>query len=117
MKTNERVFRHWRSRYLVAGNGVDARPKRPGITSANQRAAAALFLEWFRIALRHGWLGSHRRRNLAGPVRISSRGVENKFLLHRHRDGLDLPYGPAAIRAGVALTTFPLGPPGGGSPP
>lgn len=116
-KNYERTFRHWRSRYLVAGNGVDARPKRPGLAWANLRASAALLLEWFRIALRHGWIGSHRHRNRQSPRRISSHNRERNLLSFRHREGLDLPYGPAAVRAGVALTTFPLGPPGVSPPP
>jgi hypothetical protein len=115
-KNYERTFRHWRSRYLVAGNGVDARPKRPGIAWANLRASAALLLEWFRISLRHGWLGSHRRRNLQGPTRFSSRGRERRLADSRHRSGLDLPYGPAAVRAGVALTAATPGDLSGSSP-
>jgi hypothetical protein len=110
-KNYERIFRHWRSRYLVAGNGVDARPKRPGIAWANLRASAALLLEWFRIALRHGWLGSHRHRNHADPIRLKPGQRLKRVLGSRHRNGLDLPYGPAAVRAGVGLPAA-LGPPG-----
>jgi hypothetical protein len=113
-KNYERVFRHWRARYRVAGNGVDSRPKRPGIAWANLRAAAALFLEWFRLSLRHGWTGSHRRRNTAGPIRLKGTERLRRTLASRRKDGLDLPYGPAAVRLGLAATRTPrvrAGPP------
>ena len=60
----ERIFRHWRDRYGVAGKNADTRLKRPGLPFQQLRASAALVIEWFRICKRYGWLGSARRRDL-----------------------------------------------------
>lgn len=67
----ERNWHHWRARYTVAGASIDSRPKRPGLAWQELRASVALFLEWFRLSLRHGWLGSHRRRNREQPMPIN----------------------------------------------
>ncbi len=109
-KNPERVFRHWRDRYSVNGNSVDGRPKRPGIAWQNLRASAALLLEWFRLSLRHGWIGSHRRRNQSLPFPLRGNRRPGSTLSARLRHGLDLPYGQAAIQAGLAAA-------GGGGPP
>jgi hypothetical protein len=109
-KSLEHVFRHWRDRYQVAGNSPDTRPRRPGIAWQELRASAALLVEWLYLSLRHGWLGSHRHRN-TNPVRtLSGRRRLANVLGARRRHGLDLPYGPAAVAAGLALPT------GGGGP-
>lgn len=103
-KNKEGLFHHWRRRYGVAGNDFAERPKRrQSVTCQALRAAAGLLVEWLRICLRHGWLGSHRRRNETEPVeRIAGRGIWEQ--LHRSRRDLDLdvPYGPAARALGYA---------------
>lgn len=101
-ETFERIFRHWRDRYGVAGKNPDTRLKRPGLPFQQLRASAALAIEWFRICLRYGWLGTARRRDF-GELRIttSPRGV-NAILKLRKKLGLGLPYGPAAIKLGLA---------------
>lgn len=110
-KSMEHVFRHWRDRYGVAGNNPDTRPRRPGMGWQELRASAALLVEWFCLSLRHGWLGSHRRRNTEQPVPCQGRRRLRIMLGARRKASLDLPYGPAAVAAGLAP------PGGGGSPP
>lgn len=113
-RSQERHFRHWRSRYKVAGSNIDSRPKRPGLDTQRLRAAAALMVEWFRINLRHGWLGSHRNRNTNCPIPFTrNEKALNGLLAARRRSGLDLPYGPAAVRCGLGHAD----PPKSGSPP
>ena len=98
----ESVFRRWRDRYGVAGKNADARLKRRGIPFQQLRASAALAIEWFRICLRYGWLGSARRREY-GEFRTTepSEGV-SAILTLRKKHGLGLPYGPAAVKLGLA---------------
>jgi hypothetical protein len=110
-KNLERVFRHWRARYTVAGQDIDSRPKRPGLAWQHLRSSVALLIEWFRIGLRHGWLGSHRTRNTAHPKPLRAGSRLERVLASRRKHGLDLPYGRQAIRAGLILD------PGGGGPP
>jgi hypothetical protein len=98
----ERVFRHWRDRYGVAGKNADTRLKRPGLPFQQLRASAALAIEWFRICLRYGWLGSPRRRAL-GELRFVDGTKRLKATLRtRKKRGLGLPYGPAAVKLGLA---------------
>jgi hypothetical protein len=98
----ERVFRHWRDRYGVAGKNADTRLKRPGLPFQQLRASAALAIEWFRICLRYGWLGSARRREY-GEVRAIRAVRSLKGLLRvRKQHGLSLPYGRAAVKLGLA---------------
>jgi hypothetical protein len=101
-KNLERVFRHWRERYTVGGNNADTRPKRAGITWQNLRAQTALLIEWFRLCLRHGWLGAHRRRNTATPYRQRGQNHLRNTLFKRAWEGIDLPYGKYAVKAGLA---------------
>lgn len=111
-KNKEGLFHHWRRRYGVAGNDFAERPKRrQSVTCQALRAAGALLLEWLRICLRHGWLGSHRRRNDAEAIeREAGRGYWQQ-VLHSRRDlDLDVPYGPAARAHG--WTTHGLSPGG-----
>jgi hypothetical protein len=109
-KNKEGLFHHRRRRYGVPGNDFAERPRRrQPVTCRALRAAAGLLVEWLRICLRHGWLGSHRRSNETEPVeRIAGRGIWEQ--VHRTRRDLDLnvPYGPAARALGYA--TNGLGP-------
>ena len=110
----EGVFAAWRERYKVAGNDLGSRiRRRAGVSAQNLRAAAALLIEWFRMDLRNGWMGSHRHRNTQTPKERTGGIVALDHVL-RHRDAneLDLPYRgdiessarpaarqPAAVRA------------------
>ena len=98
----ERVHRHWRDRYLVAGENLDTRPKRRGIGVQELRAQAALLVEWLRISWREGWLGS-ARRNKKSPSRYQSFGTRavKSFKKNRDRAGLSLPYGVKASALGI----------------
>jgi hypothetical protein len=98
----EGVFRSWRDRYGVAGKTADTRLKRPGVPFQQLRAEAALAIEWFRICLRYGWLGSARRREY-GEIRTTDGTYRlDRLLATRRRRGLNLPRGPAAVKLGLA---------------
>jgi hypothetical protein len=88
------------------------RNKRLGIECQRLRAAVVVFLEWFRLCLRHGWLGSHSKRNTATPALRRIGGRLRSILNTRRRHAIDLPYGEAARRAGLGEH----GPPGPESP-
>lgn len=117
-ENKERNWLHWRARYKVAGKNLDTRPKRPGLAWQELRASAALLLEWFRLCLRHGWLGSHRRRNHSEPVAFNDADRAIDAMLGRRRKmGLDLPYGRVAAISGVIVGPGTNGPPPGPPPP
>jgi len=44
----ERIFRHWRDRFGVAGKNADTRLERPGVPCQELWTSAALVIEWFR---------------------------------------------------------------------
>ena len=90
----EGVFAAWRERYKVAGNDLGSRiRRRAGVSAQNLRASAALLLEWFRINLRHGWMGSHHRRNSRTPSeRTGGLAALDHVLRNRDAKQLDLPY-------------------------
>jgi hypothetical protein len=103
----ERVHRHWRERYQVAGDGLSNRPKRRGLAWQDLRAQAALVAEWLRISWREGWLGSARRNN-ASPTRFGEGKRRAESLgLYRAKAGLTLPYGVAAAALGLGLEEPP----------
>lgn len=110
--STERVHLHLRGRYTQGGKETVMRNKRFGIGCQKLRAAAVLFLEWFRLCLRNGWLGSHKLRNESAP-RIRNAGERlAKVIKARLQSAIDLPYGEAARRAGLGKH----GPPGPESP-
>lgn len=97
----ERVHRHWRERYLVAGDNLATRPKRRGRGVQELRAQAALLIEWLRISFREGWLGSARRnRKTASSYGFGARAAES-LRKARARIGLAGPYGPMAAALGI----------------
>jgi len=93
-----------RERYGRIGDNEAGKLQRLGLGAQRLRAAAARFLEWFRICLRHGWIGDYARRNDRDP--ISRRGDRRlKTMLRKRRDrGLNLPYGKAAHALGLAAS-------------
>lgn len=99
---SERIFRHWRDRYGVAGKNADTRLKRPGVPCQELRTSAALVVEWFRICVRHGWLGSARRSEPGELVPVDGDSRWRRLLIARKKRGLNLPYGPAAVKLGLA---------------
>ena len=100
----EGVFSTWRQRYRLAGNAFSERPKRrQSIPCMQLRAAAAILVDWFRLCLRNGWLGSHRLRNSKAPVeRTNGDGALARRLNAREDSHLNAPYGPAALSLGLA---------------
>lgn len=93
-----------RTRYHLAGKTTAAMLERPGVPTQQLRGYAALFLEWFRICLRHGWIGSWAKINESSPVAITSKGLKKlqQMLRERRKACLHLPYGKAAVRLGIA---------------
>jgi len=117
----ERVHRHWRDRYCVAGDNLACRPKRRGRDWQELRSQAALLIEWLTICFREGWLDS-ARRNKHSVKQDGSVGkkIARGFLAKRSRAGLNLPYGPKAQALGVGLAEMPSKrghPPPGADPP
>lgn len=101
-KNKEHGFRHWRDRYTVAGSDIDNRPKRAGLAWQQLRAQVVLLLELFQLSLRHGWIGSHRRRNKRTAEKLYPGNRLERMLGRRRRDELDLPPGKYAVAAGFA---------------
>jgi hypothetical protein len=99
-KSLERTWSAWRERYGLAGKRPETRPRRrEAIPCQELRAQTARFIEWFRVLLRHGFIGSARRRPAEafpfnGEWRL--RAMERA----RTRHGLDRPRGAHAIAAG-----------------
>lgn len=107
-KNLERVWNHWRQRYRVAGKAPDTRTRRRlSIGCQETRSQAARFIDWFRILLRNGWLGSHRLLNDGEEATISGTRRLQNILRSRTRHGLSFPYGQAAFAAGFALDPDP----------
>lgn len=114
----ERVFAHWRSRYLVYGDNDKGRLCRwsESVHAQRLRAEMARFLEWFRLCLRFGWIAGHKtlKRERLFATRGRGAGFWNTLLRERRGLSLDLPYGPAAERVGLWVRPDP---PPGSSPP
>lgn len=113
----ERIFRHGRERYEYAGNELCIRPKlRRCVPAQNLRGAATLLLDWFRVCLRHGWLGNHKNRSTEQPVRRNDKGAIERLRQTRQKLGLNRSYGVMAVFAGAAEVPEPIraDDPGGG---
>lgn len=121
--TFERIFDHWRKRYGVYGKNPSSCLRRKGVPAQRLRAEAALFLDWFRISLRHGFLGSWRTINDNEPTNLMAQGAKRlaNVLAARRRRMLDLPYGAAAEKLKLWRDRHPVKPPDdpplGGNPP
>jgi hypothetical protein len=91
---HERVFRHTRQRWKVAGKELAERlPTHRGVSAQRLRAHASLFWLWFRLNLRNGWLSPIQAPitpNERQPVRLSGR--------HDRRSGALLEPGIGATR-------------------
>jgi hypothetical protein len=64
----------------------------------------ARFVEWFRICLRHGWLGNHPKQNNHEVLYRRGDWPLHKLLVERRRQGINLPYGPKAHALGWRST-------------
>lgn len=110
-KHHEAPHQYWRSRYGVAGDSTDTRPKRRGIGWQQLRSNAALVVEWLRILYRMGWLGSARRVK-RGTVATDGKTARDRLLTHRASLGLNRPY--SFTPDGANLADPPGAPPGAG---
>jgi hypothetical protein len=100
----EHVFRHQRQRYRTIGNDETGKLKTFGMGAHELRCEVARLIEWFRLSVRFGWVGSERRyRKIFQVVRRGHHALR-KMLAARDRRGLSLPYGPQAHRLGLAPT-------------
>ena len=104
----ERVHVHDRQRYQVAGREIATRDHRIGVRWQLLRAHAAMFLDWFRIALRHGYFASLRRRtNDDRPAEVRAGSRLDAVLAARRKYQLALPYGPQALAIGLGFLDPP----------
>jgi hypothetical protein len=108
----ESVHLHKRTRYTVNGTEVTTRMKRVGVEWQRLRAEASIFIEWFRICLRHGFIGNHPTRNKRSSALVKAGKRLKGVAGSRLKWGLDLPYGTAAIASGWGRH----GPPGSDPP-
>jgi hypothetical protein len=95
----------WRDRFKVGSDTLANRPKIVSINQRRLRANVALLIEWFRVLVHHGWLGSPRR-NHEEPERKQrawreGRRAARTLARFRARVGIATPYGPAAVRLGL----------------
>jgi hypothetical protein len=82
-------------------------PHRPGIGWARLRGEVSLLVNWFRLGLRLGAITGHDR--IHNP-KIQLRRAHDRMmraLRYREASGIDLPYGKAAERLGLALPQRP----------
>jgi hypothetical protein len=103
----ERTFRQGRARYGQSGKEKYARLSRRGIRAQRLRAAIARLIEWFYICLRHGWIGNHRNRNDEHTLHTVGHGYRRYMRAVYRKKGLELPYGPAAVKLGLARPPDP----------
>ncbi len=98
----EGFFDSRRARYALAGKDTRSRIRRRQVVPAMQlRAEAALFIDWLRLSLRHGWIGSWKNRNENQPAPIDDKGRLATILRARRRRALQFPYGKQAVKLGL----------------
>ncbi len=107
----ERLHRHTRDRFQVAGKDVQRRPKRIGIEWQQLRADASVFLGWLRLCARQGWL----LEEATNPTVLDSdlhHGEDAAARLAAIRDSARLTgcYGTQAERLGVGEATPTVAP-------
>lgn len=83
--------------------GSHGKVKRRAVVPAQQlRAEAALLIDWLRLSLRHGWIGSWSKINKNTPVVVGDDGRLKAILRARLKRALQLPYGRQAVLLGLA---------------
>jgi hypothetical protein len=96
------MFDSLRKRYGLAGKDTSGKVKRRSVVTAQQlRAEAALLIEWLRLSLRHGWIGSWANRNTNAPRAVDEKGRTERILASRRKRALRFPYGKMAVRLGL----------------
>lgn len=105
----EHVHLHERQRWAIGGRDVATRDYRCGVQWQRLRTSAGLMLDWFRLALRHGWFASLRgsTNDFETYQRASDGGRLRKILAARERHQLAVPYGPAAAKYGYGFLDPP----------
>jgi hypothetical protein len=103
----ERNFREGRARFGRSGKETYARLSRRGIRAQRLRAAIARLIEWFYICLRHGFIGGHRHRNTESTLHKVGHAYRRYMKATYRKSGLELPYGPAAVKLGLARPPDP----------
>lgn len=108
-RNREHYHRHARSRYTCAGMNYDTIPKRCGLATQRLRAAAGMVLDWFRLSLRMGWIGSHKSRGLHRIQAVETDPSSKLAAVDTvtRREGLNLPRGKAAERLGLVWPGAP----------
>jgi hypothetical protein len=90
----ERTWGHYRKRYAYAGKDATGRLKRLGVRPQQLRGETALLIDWFRVLLRQGWIGSWKTQNTKQPKVVKAPSAVTKKLADiRRARGLDVPYG------------------------
>jgi hypothetical protein len=100
--SQEHGHHHARKRYHENGNNETLKIKRFGAGAHRLRNAISRFVEWFRICLRHGWIGNHPKQNTRDVLFRSGEKRLLKMLKERRAQGINLPYGSAAHKLGLA---------------
>lgn len=102
-QNKENLFGILRDRFDLAGDQRASCPRRPGLNVQRLMGAMAMLVDWFRFAIKQGILASQHaapgevvERHRVGERRV--RRVEQA----RRIKALALPYGQAAVRAGLA---------------
>ncbi len=121
----ERTHNNARRRYGLAGTDHLNRPKRPGRDWQQLRANGAVICDWAKILWRQGWLDQEVQyahsipadctanlnpagtyeyvppaRNHDTPYLQDGADLVTRMLAERRREGLQRPYGPAAVQDG-----------------
>lgn len=94
---------YWRDRYQVAADTLACRPKVISIRWHQLRSLVAGVVEWLRICVREGWLGSARHNTRHPRRHRKALGVANAqgLIRSRVRNGLTVAYGREAARLGL----------------
>jgi hypothetical protein len=105
----EGVHRYWRTRYKVGADDRSIRAKARGIGWHRLRANVACLIDWLRILIREGWLGSPRRnhKDCERPHQKKGEQAAIGLLNFRLRAGLGEPYGKRALALDYGKVTPP----------
>ena len=100
-------------RSAVNSKAAERIARRLGLRWLRFRAYLNRAVDWLRICLRNGWLGSHKKLNRNNNITWRQSAQAEKRLKRvigsRRLEGLHLPRGPAATKL---LGIEPTGPPG-----
>jgi hypothetical protein len=101
--SEERVHHVARARHANGAKDTSSRPQRIGRDWQQLRAHAATILDWLKINWIEGWLPNVEgciARNPERPYRQNGDDLAAQMAAERRVEGLQRPYGPAAVKAG-----------------